>query len=320
MVKQLKSIYRLPVDEVELQNFATNIHRNTVLSMQTFIEAAATLEIPFTDPEDQRRATEVEDFVFDTETKRMPVAIAEDIAALWESEPIQQTYKRRSEFYFMDASEYYFTNVRRLVAEDYRPTEEDMVMTRIRTTGISVTEFTEDSVMYRVVDVGGQRSERRKWIHCFDDVKALLFVVSLAGYDQVMFEDPTQNRMHEQLALFAQIVNTPQFKTTPIFVFLNKKDLFEQMMRTTPLSKCFPEYTGGDDVQTALEFIKQKFTEKVQEQPKELHFAYVSARVKKDISYAWDEVKSIMADVYKTTIAKAARDRKRAEGEEITPF
>lgn len=122
VVKQLKSIYKLPIDAVELQSFATNIHRNAVLSMQTFIEAAASLEIPFTDAEDQRRATEVEDFVFDPDTKRMPAAIADDIAALWASEPIQQTYKRRSEFYFLDASEYYFTNVQRLVADDYTPT------------------------------------------------------------------------------------------------------------------------------------------------------------------------------------------------------
>jgi len=321
VVKQLKSIYKLPIDAVEMQSFATNIHRNTVLSMQTFIEAAQTLEIPFTDEESQRCAAEVADFVFDPDTKSMPPNIGEDIAELWATDTIQQTYKRRSEFYFLDASEYYFSNVQRIVADDYTPTEEDIVMTRIRTTGISVTEFTEGSVMYRVVDVGGQRSERRKWIHCFDDVKAILFVVSLAGYDQVMFEDPTQNRMHEQLALFAQIVNNPQFKNTPIFVFLNKKDLFEQMMRTTPLSKCFPDYNGGEDVQTALEFIKQQFISKVQDRPKELHFAYVSARFKKDIRWAWDEVKETMSEVYKSVIAKATRDLKRAEAEgDIVPF
>ena len=41
----------------------------------------------------------------------------------------------------------------------------------------------------RVVDVGGQRSERRKWISCFDDVKAVLFVCSMSGYDMTLFED-----------------------------------------------------------------------------------------------------------------------------------
>lgn len=40
-------------------------------------------------------------------------------------------------------------------------------------------------------DVGGQRSERRKWIQCFDDVKALLYVVALSGYDMTLQEDPS---------------------------------------------------------------------------------------------------------------------------------
>ena len=40
-------------------------------------------------------------------------------------------------------------------------------------------------VCVQIVDVGGQRNERRKWIHCFDDVKAIIFTVSLAGYNQV---------------------------------------------------------------------------------------------------------------------------------------
>jgi len=43
----------------------------------------------------------------------------------------------------------------------------------------------------RLVDVGGQRSERRKWIQCFDDVRAVLFVAALSGYDMTLFEDGT---------------------------------------------------------------------------------------------------------------------------------
>ena len=40
-----------------------------------------------------------------------------------------------------------------------------------------------------MVDVGGQKSERRKWIHCFQDVTSILFLVSLSGYDQCLVED-----------------------------------------------------------------------------------------------------------------------------------
>ena len=43
-----------------------------------------------------------------------------------------------------------------------------------------------------MVDVGGQRSERRKWIHCFDRVQAIIFLVAVSEYDQVLAEDDTQ--------------------------------------------------------------------------------------------------------------------------------
>jgi G-protein alpha subunit len=59
-----------------------------------------------------------------------------------------------------------------------------MIMTRVRTNGIVVTEVKEAPFTYQVVDVGGQRSERRKWIHCFDDVRAIIFLEGLAGYNQ----------------------------------------------------------------------------------------------------------------------------------------
>ena len=37
-----------------------------------------------------------------------------------------------------------------------------------------------------MVDVGGQRSERRKWIHAFDSVIAVVFLVASSEYDQTL--------------------------------------------------------------------------------------------------------------------------------------
>ena len=93
----------------------------------------------------------------------------------------------------------------RLGEEDFVPTDEDMIMTRVRTTGIVVTEFEEPPCTFKLVDVGGQRSERRKWIHCFDDVKAIIFLEGLSSYNQVLFEDISVNRMHESLNLFGEV-------------------------------------------------------------------------------------------------------------------
>ena len=44
-------------------------------------------------------------------------------------------------------------------------------------------------------DVGGQRSERKKWIHCFEGVTAIIFCVALSGYDLVLAEDEEMNRL-----------------------------------------------------------------------------------------------------------------------------
>ena len=69
--------------------------------------------------------------------------------------------------------------------------------------------------------MGGQRTERRKWIHCFEDVTAgrdsnitnnfieftssVLFIISLSDYNQTLFEDETTNRMQESEKVFGEI-------------------------------------------------------------------------------------------------------------------
>ncbi len=63
--------------------------------------------------------------------------------------------------------------------------QEDVVMTRVITSGVGRTTVLDPPITYTVVDVGGQRNERKKWLHCFDDVKVIVFLISLAGYNQV---------------------------------------------------------------------------------------------------------------------------------------
>lgn len=86
-------------------------------------------------------------------------------------------------FSFLKTNKSYFNNSERFAEEGWVPNEEDMIMARVRTTGIISTEFKEGKVSFNVLDVAGQRSERKKWQNAFEGVRSVVFVVSLAGYE-----------------------------------------------------------------------------------------------------------------------------------------
>ena len=83
----------------------------------------------------------------------------------------------------------YFQDISRLFEKNYEPSDQDILRARLRTTGISETTFDLGQLTYKMFDVGGQRSERKKWIHVFDNVQVVLFLAAISGYDQVLVED-----------------------------------------------------------------------------------------------------------------------------------
>lgn len=90
--------------------------------------------------------------------------------------------------------------------------------------------------------MGGQRNERKKWIHAFEDVMILVFLAAVSEYDQVLEEDNKTNRLEECLNLFQTILESPFFKEQEVILFLNKKDLLEEKIKSgrSPFKKHFP--------------------------------------------------------------------------------
>ena len=134
--------------------------------------------------------------------------------------------------------------MKRITHPDYLPDDQDILRSRARTTGITEITFTVQDVQFRMVDVGGQRSERKKWIHCFQEVTGLIFCVAMSEYDLKLYEDETVNRMHESIMLFDEICNCQWFNETAVILFLNKADLFKEKIKSVDLSVCFPDYEG----------------------------------------------------------------------------
>ena len=95
-------------------------------------------------------------------------------------------------------------------------------------------------------DVGGQRDERRKWIQCFNDVTAIIFIAAASSYNMTLREDPSQNRLRESLELFASIWNNRWLRTISVILFLNKMDQLEEKILAgrSRIEDYFPEYAS----------------------------------------------------------------------------
>ena len=142
------------------------------------------------------------------------------------------------------------------ILQDYTTSVEDILYCRRQTTGIIENHFRIKNTTFRVVDVGGARSERRKWIHCFDDVSAIFFFVPSNGFDQTLSEDTKTNRLDEGANLFQAIVNNRHFARTSFVVLFTKADHLMEKIRHSSIKDHFPDFTGDphnlDDVKQFL--------------------------------------------------------------------
>ncbi|KAK1798308.1 hypothetical protein P4O66_007772, partial [Electrophorus voltai] len=178
------------------------------------------------------------------------------ICALWADSGIQNAYDRRREFQLGESVKYFLDNLEKLGMPDYLPSQQDILLARKPTKGIHEYDFEIKNVPFKMVDVGGQRSERRRWFECFDSVTSILFLVSSSEFDQVLMEDRQTNRLTESLSIFETIVNNRVFSNVSIILFLNKTDLLEEKVNTVAITDYFSEYTGDphslEDVQKFL--------------------------------------------------------------------
>ncbi|VDK36855.1 unnamed protein product [Gongylonema pulchrum] len=184
--------------------------------------------------------------------------MVEIIQRIWQSSGIQLVYKRRFNYQLLDNAKFFLDSLERITAPNYCPTTQDILQCRFRTTGIHEINFIYKKLDFKMVDVGGQRSERRKWIHCFDNVNMVLFVVAMSEFDQADPEDETQNRMIQSQQIFKTVVQSDYFKNSSIVLFLNKFDIFQEKIKYSSLKKCWPEYNGSIFTFYFLFFLTQK--------------------------------------------------------------
>jgi len=256
--KQMKIIYLSGFSEDERCQIKKVIQSNILHYVKILVKNANKFGFALT-PSNQEQADKILATLDSDSSLDFNPQIGEIIAKLYDDEAIKSCLLRYSEFQLSDSAPYWFSEIKRISQLDYIPTEADLLRVRIKTTGISEIEFPIGNNQIKMVDVGGQRNERKKWIHCFQDVAAIIYVVSLSEYDIFLEENESINRMHESLKLFEDIVNNAWFSNSAVILLLNKKDLFLEKITRVPLTKCFPHYDGPQTFEAGTMFIESEF-------------------------------------------------------------
>ncbi|XP_074034825.1 guanine nucleotide-binding protein G(q) subunit alpha isoform X1 [Leptinotarsa decemlineata] len=260
-IKQMRIIHGAGYSEEDRRGFIKLIYRNIFRSMQAMINALELMKIQYGESSTQELAQLIKS-VDSERINTFESPYVEAIKDLWNDKGIQECYRRRREYQLSDSTNYYMEAIDRIVDSNYLPDEQDILRVREPTTGIIEYPFDLDVIRFRMVDVGGQRSERRKWIHCFENVTSIIFLVALSEYDQVLFESQNENRMEESKALFRTIITCDYFEDSSFMLFLNKMDILRDKIMYSHLADYFPEFDGPkQDMIAAREYILSMFAD-----------------------------------------------------------
>lgn len=318
-IKQMRIIHGQGYNEQDQLMHRKIIKKNIITSMQALCNA---MEMLFISYEHEINAVQhsklVKSIEIDTSVLRgkskqdaedlFTIPVAEAIISLWNDRGIKECYDRRREYQLTDSAKYFFDSLSSIIQPSYVPSLQDILRSRVPTEGILEYVFRLERVDFRLIDVGGQRKERRKWIHCFEHVTSIIFLSALSEYDLVLQENCTQlgalkeglekgeNRMEESLHLFRTIICYPWFQRASIIIFLNKTDVFEEKILCSNLSDYFPEYQG--DPHNALEardFILAMFRDNNRlvenEQPKPIYSHFTCATDTENILFVFNSVR-----------------------------
>ncbi|KAM9792127.1 guanine nucleotide-binding protein subunit alpha-12a isoform 1-T1 [Neosynchiropus ocellatus] len=295
-LKQMRIIHGHEFDQRALRDFRDTVYENILKGVRVLVDARAKLGIAWQRGENEKPGL----LVMSWEARAGSSAVEPGdfqlyvaaLSSLWADAGIQEAYARRSEFQLSESVKYFLDNLERIGQPTYVPSRQDILFARKATKGIVEHDFVIKKIPFKMVDVGGQRSQRQKWFQCFDGITSILFMASSSEYDQVLMEDRRTNRLVESMSIFETIVNNKLFLNVSIILFLNKTDLLADKIRAVDIRKHFPEFRGDprrlEDVQT---FLVQSFSRKRRNRGKPLFHHFTTAVDTENIRFVFHAVK-----------------------------
>jgi guanine nucleotide-binding protein G(i) subunit alpha len=125
--------------------------------------------------------------------------MATKISTLMSDKNFQNVFRQNCNHICTEGFEYILKHLYRMSDQNFVPSQTDIMVSRIKTTGIveSIHQqnferfgLSKDELnVIRLVDVGGARNERKKWIYCFNNVSMIFFCASLLDFCRVFLID-----------------------------------------------------------------------------------------------------------------------------------
>jgi len=297
ILKQMRILHNSGYNQGERQQYKVVVHRNIVDCMCAILTAMENMGMPFDDP---GRISDADSISYLKPCNAFQTHLTPEygkcVQRLWADRGVQNAYDMRADYQIYDCAQYFFDNIDRITKQDYLPTIDDILCTRLDTTKIVEAKFSYKDLSFKMYDVGGQRTQRSKWIHCFDDVTAIIFIIALSEYNLKLAEDNKTNRMKESMQLFSSICNMKYFTCTPFILFLNKTDIFKKKIHYVPITVAFPDYTGPNDYDTCKQFIQDRLVSLNRNKEKSIFPHFTNATDTNNIKFVFDAVVEIFLE------------------------
>lgn len=300
ILKQMHILYGKGIGQQKRAQAKKPLFRELVLGAKETVAACG--QLPETseiqDEYAREQARVIEEYNIEAQEYELPARIAHAIAVLWKDPDVQQTWAQRSHYQVLESWGSFAAKCSRYPkwgGPSWIPSQKEYLFTRIKTIGVIQETFHVDGTAFQIVDVGGQRNERRKWIHYFEGVTAVIFVAAISEYDQSLHEDRKKNRLEEALDLFGSINNSYYFEKTTMLLFLNKADIFREKLcgRRIPLntSGLFPDAPRRFDYDDGVEWVRSEFLNRNAIQEKAIFAHVTTATDTKTVKHVLDACK-----------------------------
>ncbi|KIK53957.1 hypothetical protein GYMLUDRAFT_88289 [Collybiopsis luxurians FD-317 M1] len=234
------------------------IRKNLVQSMRAILDGLPDLDLSVA-AENTAHLSTVFALPSNLELNFLTRDISNALRSLSKDPAIIEAIRRSKELHLNDSVVYYLNSAERLSSSDYIPSDQDILRRLEKDPAVTEIILGSGELKFKLYHVASQRSEWKKWMHLFESVAALVFLVDISDYDQMYYKDESVNCMQEAFSYFDEICNSKWFSNTSIILFLNGIEVFAEKLAKSPLDDYFPDYTGGDNYDAACEYLLHRF-------------------------------------------------------------